>query len=189
MNEINKTNSNDRTKFWLNEISKIEHYFNHKINQRKTCSKKLRKSVAAFDYIDKVLNVLSARSGGVCITTSVSSGVCITTSVSVVGAPIRITGVSFTLIFSLTTGIIKNLLRNKKKKDDKILMLAKNKLNSIESLVSQPPIDVEISHEEIIKILKEKDKYEKMKENVRSVNEKLDEKNESMRLNSVDSRT
>ena len=68
-------------------------------------------------------------------------------------------------------------------------MLAKNKLNSIESLVSQPPIDVEISHEEIIKILKEKDKYEKMKENVRSVNEKLDEKNDSMRLNSVDSRT
>ena len=183
MNEINKTNSNDRTKFWLNEISKIEHYFNHKINQRKTCSKKLRKCVAAFDYIDKVLNVLSARSGGVCITTSVS----------VVGAPIRrITGVSFTLIFSLTTGIIKNLLsipRNKKKKDDKILMLAKNKLNSIESLVSQPPIDAEISHEEIFKILKEKDKYEKMKENVRSVNEKLDEKNDSMRLNSVDSRT
>ena len=38
-------------------------------------------------------------------------------------------------------------------------MLAKSKLNSIETLVSQAPIDMEISHEEFITILKEKDKY------------------------------
>ena len=67
-------------------------------------------------------------------------------------------------------------------------MLAKSKLNSIETLVSQALIDMEISHEEFITILKEKDKYEKMKENVRNASEKLEEKQENMRLNSVNSR-
>ena len=77
--------------------------------------------------------------------------------------------------FSLTTGIVKKLLsitKNKKKKHDKILMLAKSKLNSNETLVSQALIDMEISHEEFILILKEKNKYEKMKENVKNVSEK-----------------
>ena len=63
-------------------------------------------------------------------------------------------------------------------------MLAKSKLNSIETVVSQALIDMEISHEEFITILKEKDKYEKMKESVRSVSEKQ----ENMRLNSVNSK-
>ena len=68
-----------------------------------------------------------------------------------------------------------------------MLMLARSKLNSIETLVSQALIDMGISHEEFITILKEKDKYEKMKENVRNVNEKLEEKKENTRLNSVNS--
>ena len=55
MNEIDKTNLSDQTKFRLNEISKIENYFNSEINQRKLCSKKLSKYVSAFDYIDKIL--------------------------------------------------------------------------------------------------------------------------------------
>ena len=63
-------------------------------------------------------------------------------------------------------------------------MLAKSKLNSIETLISQALIDMEISHEEFIAIFKEKDKYEKMKENVRNVSEKQ----ENMRLNSMNSR-
>ena len=54
-------------------------------------------------------------------------------------------------------------------------MLAKSKLNSIESLVSKALIDMDISHEEFNTILKEKDKYEKMKESVRSISEKLEE--------------
>ena len=81
---------------------------------------------------------------------------------------------SLTLIFSLTTGIVKkllNIIRNKKKKHDKILVLAKSKLNSIETLTSQAWIDLDISHEELITILKEKDKYERMKGNLRSENE------------------
>ena len=162
----------------MNEITKTENYFNSEINQRKLSSRKLSKYVAAFDYIDKVLIVLNAAIGGVCIFLPVS----------VVGAPIEIAGASFTLIFSLTTGIIKKLLsitRSKQKKHDKILILVKSKLNSIETLVSQILINMEISHEEFITILKEKDKYETMKENVRSVNEKQ----ENTRLNSVNSRT
>ena len=54
MNEIDKTNLTDQTKFRLIEISKIEDYFNSEINQRKTCSKKLSKYVSAFDYIGKI---------------------------------------------------------------------------------------------------------------------------------------
>ena len=64
-------------------------------------------------------------------------------------------------------------------------MLAKSKLNSIETLVSQALTDMEISHEEFDTVLKEKDKYEKTKEIVRNVSEKR----ENMRLNSVNSKT
>ena len=67
-------------------------------------------------------------------------------------------------------------------------MLAKSKLNIIEILVSQARIDMEISHKEFITILKEKDKYEKMKENVRNVSKKLEEKQENIRLNSINSK-
>ena len=79
--------------------------------------------------------------------------------------------------------------RNKKKKHDRILMLAKSKLNSIETLLSQALIDTEISHKEFVTILKEKEKYEKMKENVRNVREKVEEeKTENRRVDSVNSR-
>ena len=67
MNETDKTNLTDQTKYRLNEITEIENYFIEEISQRKTSSKKISKYVAAFDYIDKVLIVLSATSGGVCI--------------------------------------------------------------------------------------------------------------------------
>ena len=150
MNEIDKTKFTERTKIRLDKIT-------------------LCKYVAAFDYIDNVLIVLSATSGGVCIISSVS----------VVEAPIGITGESFTSIFSLTAGIIKKLLnitRNKKKKLDKILMLAKSILNSNKTLISEALIDMEISHEEFIAIFKEKEKYEKMTENVKSSSEKLEKK-------------
>ena len=116
--EIDKTKLTEQTKIRLDKISEIENYFHQEINQRKLCSKKLSKYVAAFDYIDKVLIVLVATNGGVSII-SFSN---------VVGAPIRIASASFTLFFSLTTGIIKKFLsitRNKKK-HDKILMLAKS---------------------------------------------------------------
>ena len=159
MNEINKINLSEQTKFRLSEIIGIENYFYQEINQRKSYSKKLNKYVTAFDCIDKVLIALSATSG-------VSS---------ITGVPVGIASASFTLFFSLTTGITKKLLnitRKKKKKHDKILMLAKSKLNSVETLISQALIDMEISHKEFITILNEKDKYDKTKSNLINKNEK-----------------
>ena len=151
---------------------------NAEINQRKSWSKKLSKYVAVFDYIDKILIVLIATARGVSI--------CSLTTV--VRAPVGIASASFTLVVSLTTGIVKKLLnttRNKKKKYDQIFILAKRKINTIETVISQALIDMEISHEEFVIILKEKDKYEKMKENLRRENEKQ----EIMRLSSIKWRT
>ena len=96
-----KTNSSEQTKFWLDEISKIENHFIEEINQRKTCSKKINKYVTAFDYIDKTLVVLSAANGGVSVFSFTS----------VIGAPFGIASASFTLIFSLTSGIVNKLLK------------------------------------------------------------------------------
>ena len=65
-------------------------------------------------------------------------------------------------------------------------MLAKSKFNSIEILISQVLNDMEISHEEFITIFKEKDRYEKMKENIRDKNE--NEKQEILKLSSIKSK-
>ena len=65
MNEINKTNLSEQIKFRLSKIITIKNYFHQEIHQRKSCSKKLSKCVTAFDYIDKILIILSATSSGV----------------------------------------------------------------------------------------------------------------------------
>ena len=141
----------------------------------------MSKYVSTFNYIDKILIVLNARTGEVCIISRAT----------VVGAHVGIASAGFTIVFSLATEIVKKLLkttRKKKKKHDEILMLVKSQLNSIETLVFKALIGMEISHAKFITILKEKDKYEKMKENVRNLSKKLEEKQENMRLNSVYSR-
>ena len=114
MSEINKTNLSEQTKCRLSEIIGIENYFHQEINQRKSYSNKLSKYVTAFDYIDRILIVLSAT----------ISGVSIISFTSIVGAPAGVASAIFTLIFSLTTGIVKKLLnttRNKKKSMIKFL--------------------------------------------------------------------
>ena len=134
------------------------------IIKKKLYSKKLSKYVTIFDYMDKILIALSAA----------SSGVSIISFISIIGVPAGIASASFTLIFSITAGIIKKLLSTtikKKKKHDQILMLAKSKYNSIEALISQALNDRDISHKEFIAILEEKDRYEKMKGNIREKNE------------------
>ena len=122
MDGINKMNLSQKTKFRLSQIIGIEDYFHQEINQRKSYSKKISKYVTAFDYIDKIWIVkFELRAAG--------SGVCIILSASVAGAPAGIASEIFTLTFSLTTGIIKKLLRitrNKKKSHDKTLILAKS---------------------------------------------------------------
>ena len=178
---MNKLNSaeiplSDQTKFRLNEINKTKDYFNSEIQERKTMSKKLSKYIAAFDYIDKTLIVLLATSGGISIISFTN----------VIGIPAGLASASFTLVFSLATGItgiIKRLLkvtRTKEKKHNKIVMLAKSKLNRIETLMSQALIDLDISNEELKTIVNEKEKYEQMKESIRNTKSK-DELNENSR--------
>ena len=180
MNELNSAEIplSDQTKFRLNEINEIKDYFNSEIQERKIVGKKTRKNIAAFDYIDKTLIVLSATSGGISIMSFTS----------VIGIPAEIASASFTLAFPLTTGITKKLLdvtREKKKKQENF-MLAKNKLDNIETLMSQALIDLDISHEEFRTIVNEKEKYEQTKEGITNIKngDELTENRRDIRENS-----
>ena len=88
-NSIDKTNLTKQKKIRLSEIIGTENYFYQEINQRKSCSRKLNKNVTAFDYIDKILIVLSAT----------GSGVSIILFTSIVGAPVGTASTILTLIF------------------------------------------------------------------------------------------
>ena len=127
MHEIDQTKLTNQTKFRLYEIKKIDNCFINDINQQKEYSKKLSRYVTIFDYIDKILIILSAKTSGESIISVTNT---INESVGIVSA-------SFTLIFSLTTGIIKKLLNmkiNRRKKHDQLLMLAQSRFNSIETI-------------------------------------------------------
>ena len=92
----------------------------------------------------------------------------------------------FTLIFTVTTGVVKkilNITRKKKKKHNKIITLARNKLYIIETLISQALIDFNISHKEFSKIIYEKNYYEQMKDNVRNAKSRNDLNKENNRIN------
>ena len=150
------------TKYRLDEINKIKDYLNSEIKNRKYIIKKISKHIVAFDYADKVFITLSASFG----TLSIAS------YATVVGIPSGIAGASLTLIFTVTTGVVKTLLnitRKKKKKHNKIIALARSKLNIIENLISQALIDFEITHEEFSKIIYEKNNYEQIIDNIKSV--------------------
>ena len=126
-------------------------------------SKRLSKYIASFDYFDKSLIVLSVTTGSISIASFAT----------VIGAPVGIISASFSLAFSISTGIIKKLLkttRNKKKKHNKIVMLARSKLNSIESKISKAMMDNEISHEDFETIINEEKKYWELKESIRMMN-------------------
>ena len=132
MNEVPNTYSNlsDKIQFRSNKINEVRDYFIAKIWERELMSKRLSKYVAAFDYFDEALIVLPAT----------SHGVSITSFDSITGAPVWIASEIFSFSFSLSTGIVKKLLkitRNKKKESYKIFMLARNLLKSIEKLIFQ----------------------------------------------------
>ena len=134
----------DVNKYKLDEINKIRYYFNNEFKERKYIIKKLNKYLVSFDYLNKIFITLSASFG----TLSIAS------CASVVGIPAGITGSSFTLVFTISTGISKSLLKltkKRKKKHNKIIVLAKNKLNMIDTLLSSALNDFEISHEEFTK--------------------------------------
>ena len=158
---------NDLTKFRLDEINKIKDYFNAEIKERKDIVKKISKYIVAFDYADKLFMTLSASFGTLSIVSHAT----------VVGIPVGIAGASLTLTFTVTTGVVKkilNITRKKKKKHNKIIILARNKLNIIETLISQALIDFDISHEEFSKIIYEKYNYEQMKDNIRNAKSRND---------------
>ena len=106
--------------FRLNKINEIKYYFLADIRERELISKNISKYIASLDYFDKSLNVLSILSGNISIASFVT----------LIGTPAAITGASCSFIFSITSGFVKFFLKtiiNKKKKHNKIVMLARSK--------------------------------------------------------------
>ena len=158
-NIIELTNVNN---YRLDEINKIRDYFDNEIKERKDIIKKLNKYLVSFDYLDKIFIALSASFGTLSIASYVSVG----------GTPASIAGSSLTLIFTIGTGISKSLLKGtkkRKKKHNKIIALAKNKLKTIDTLLSSALNDSKISHEEFSNIINEANIYENIKENIKEL--------------------
>ena len=172
MDDFNKTpniypnltaNISNEEQFRLNKINEIKDYFLAEIRERELISKNLSKYIASLDYFDKSLNVLSILSGSISIASFAS----------VIGVPAGIIGASCSFTFSITSGFVKKFLktiRNKKKKHNKIVMLARSKLNSIKNKISKALMDNEISHEDFKTIIYEEKKYHELKESIRMMN-------------------
>ena len=102
-----------------------------------------------------------------------TSSISIASFATVIGAPVGMVSGSCSHGFSITTGTVKTLLkatRNKKKKHNKIVMLARSKLNSTETKTSKALVDNEISHEVFETIINEEKKYRELKESIRMMN-------------------
>ena len=154
----------DINNYRLNGINKIKDYFNNEINERKDIIKKLNKYIVSFDYLNQIFIALSAS----------FATFSITSHATVVGIPVGIAVVSLTLIFTISTGVNKLLLqvtKKRKKKRNKIIALAKSKLNTIDTLLSSALNDYKTSHEEFANIITEKNIYENIKENIKDTAE------------------
>ena len=139
--------------FRLSKINVIKDYFVAEIKEREIMSKRLSKYNASFDYFGKSLIVLPVTTGSIYIASFAT----------VIGTPLGIASASFSLAFSIFTGILKKLLkttRNKKKKHNKIVLLARAKLNSTETKTSKALINNEISHEDFMTIINEEKNIE-----------------------------
>ena len=141
---LSANTSNDQ-QFRLNKINEVKDYFIAEIKERELMSKRLSKYIASFDYFDKSLIVLSVATGSISIASFAT----------VIGAPVGIMSASCSLAFSITTGFVKKFLKTirNKKKYNKIVMLARSKLNSIESKISEALINNEINCEDFMTIL------------------------------------
>ena len=128
-------------------------------------------------YFEKSLIVLSITTGSVSIASFAT----------VIGAPVGIVSASFSLAFSISTGIIKKKLlkttRNKQKKHNKIVILARSKLNSTESKISKELINNDISHEAFKTIIDEEENYRGLKESIRMMNS---QRNDTERINLIE---
>ena len=160
MSDVSKANRESKTSDLNLELNAITRYFNSEIKKRKDITKKISKYIVTLDYAHKIFITLSASFGTLTLVSHAT----------IVGIPVGIAGPSLTLIFTITTGIIKKLLnitKKKKKKHDKIMSLAGNKLNIIKTLLSSALNGFEISQEEFARIIDEKIKYEGIKENIK----------------------
>ena len=172
MDDFNKTlsiypnlaaNISNEQQFRLNKINEIKDYFLAEIRERELISKNFSKYIASLDYFDTSLNVLSILSG------SISIG----SFATVIVAPAGIIGASCDFTFSIASESVKRFLktiRNKKKKHNKIVMLSRSKLNSMENKISKALVDNEISHEDFETIINEEKKYRELKESIRMMN-------------------
>ena len=127
----------NQQQFGLNKINEIKGYLVAEIKERVLMNTRLSKYIASIGSF-----------------------------ATVIGAPAGMVSASFILAFSISAGIIKELLktiRNKKKKQNKIVILARSKLNSIESKITEALINNEISHENFMTIINEEKKYQELK--------------------------
>ena len=165
----------DVNKYRIDEINKIKEYFDNEIKERKDIIKKINKYLVSCDYLDKIFITLLAS----------FSTVSIASYASVLGLPVGIAGSSLTLMFTISTGINKSLLKvttKRKKKHNKIIALAKSKLNMIDTLLSSALNDSKISHEEFTNIIDEKNIYDNIKENIKELTTELSEEEKSTTL-------
>ena len=102
-------NLSNRQQSRVNKINEIKYNFVAEIKKRELMSKRLSKYIASFDYFGKSLIVLSATTGSISIA-SVAA---------VIGAPVGMASASFSLVFSISTGIVKELLKTTRKKKEK----------------------------------------------------------------------
>ena len=154
--------SNDQ-QFTLNKINEAKDYFIAEIKEREIMSKSLSKYIPTFECFDKPLIVLSVATGS----TSIAS------FATVIGATVGMMSASCSLAFLITTGFVKKFLKattNKKKNHNKIVMLGRSKITSIESKISKSLIINEISHKDFMKFLNEKTKYRELKGSIRMMN-------------------
>ena len=161
---MNNLELTDVNKYRLDEINKIKEYFDNEIKERKYIIKKLNKYLVSLDYLDKIFITLSASFD----TLSIAS------YTAVVGIAVDIGGSSLTLIFTIGTDINKSLLKvtkKRKKKHNKVIALAKSKLNTIETLLSSALNDSRISYKEFTNIITEKNIYENIKANIKEIAE------------------
>ena len=103
----------------------------------------------------------------------VTISISIASFATLIRVPVGLIGASCGLTFSITSGFVKNFsktIRNKKKKPNKITMLDRSKLNSIESKISEALLNNKISHEDFMKILNEEKKYRELKQKIRMMN-------------------
>ena len=148
MDDFNKTpkiypnlngNISNEEQFRLNKINEIREYFLAEIRETELINKSISRYIkTSLDYFDKSLNVLSILSGRISIASFAS----------VIGVPAGIIGASCSFTFSITSRFVKRFLKTirNKKKHNKIVMLARSKLNSIENEKSKALIDNEISN-------------------------------------------